>query len=73
MSKKKLQSANAELDDLITQSEAAELRGSNVPAINELVRRGRLRSLKRFGKTLVYRSEVLAYKPSKGGRPRKED
>lgn len=56
-------------DDLITQTEAAELRNSTVAAINELVRRGRLRSVERFGKTLVFRSDVLAYQPSKGGRP----
>lgn len=58
-------------DDLITQTEAAELRDSTVAAINELVRRGRLRSIERFGKTLVFRSEVTAYQPSKGGRPPK--
>ncbi len=59
------------MEDLITQAEAAELRGSTIPAINELVRRGRLRSVERYGKTLVFRSDVLAYEPSKGGRPPK--
>lgn len=56
-------------DDLITQSEAADLSGRSVSAINELVRRGRLRSVEKFGKRLVYRSEVEAFEPSKGGRP----
>jgi hypothetical protein len=58
-------------EDLITLTEAAELRGyKDVSAISQLVRRKRLRSVERFGKTLVYRSEVLAFEPSKGGRPK---
>jgi hypothetical protein len=61
------------MEDLITQAEAAKLRGSTIPAINELVRRGRLRSVERYGKTLVFRSDVLAYEPSKGGRPSKAE
>lgn len=56
-------------EDLITQSEAAELRGASVAAINDLVRRGKLRSEEKFGKRLVFRSDVLAYVPNKGGRP----
>lgn len=71
MSRKKSSEGADDTEDLITQAEAAELRGSTIPAINELVRRGRLRSVARFGKTLVFRSEVLAYEPSKGGRPPK--
>jgi hypothetical protein len=59
--------------ELITLTEAAKLRGyKDVSAISQLVRRGRLRSAERFGKTLVYRSEVLAFEPSKGGRPSKQ-
>jgi hypothetical protein len=61
--------------DLITQKDAAELRGVSVASINDLVRRGRLRSIERFGRRLVYRSEVAAFEPSRGGwtkgRPRK--
>ena len=58
--------------DLITLSEAAELKGyKDVSAISHLVKRGRLRSEVRFGKTLVYRSDVLAFVPDKGGRPPK--
>jgi excisionase family DNA binding protein len=56
-----------EMDDLITQTEAAKLRGISLPSINELVRRGRLRSKEVFGKNLVYRSEVLAFKKEKPG------
>ncbi len=56
-----------EMDDLITQSEAAKLRGVSLPSINELVRRGRLRSKEVFGKTLVYRTEVLGFEKDKPG------
>lgn len=59
-------------DDLITQAEAAEISGRSLAAINDLVRRGRLSSVEQFGKKLVSRSEVLNFKPSKGGRPSKK-
>ena len=58
-------------EDLITLSEAATIRGNkDVSAISHLVRRGRLRSVERFGKTLVYRSEVEAFEPSHAGWPK---
>lgn len=56
------------MDDLITMSEAAILRGVTVGAINHLVNRGRLRGVERYGKTLVSRSEVVGFKAAKGGR-----
>lgn len=57
--------------DLITQAEAAVLSGRTIPAINELVRRGRIRSFEMYGKRLVSKAEVLAFEPDKGGRPPK--
>jgi hypothetical protein len=54
-------------EDLITISEAAEIRGASVSAISHLVRRGRLRSVERFSKTLVYRSDVQNFEPDKPG------
>jgi hypothetical protein len=57
--------------DLITQAEAAELSGRTIPAVNELVRRGRIRSFEMYGKRLVSKAEVLAFEPDKGGRPPK--
>ncbi len=69
---KKKDSRLADTDgDLITLSEAAQLRNKSVSAISHLVRRGRLRSVEQFGKNLVYRSEVLSFEPEKGGRPSK--
>lgn len=49
--------------ELITQSEAAMLRGVTLASINELVRAGRLNHADIYGKRLVYRDEVLAFEP----------
>jgi hypothetical protein len=57
------------MNELITQTEAAELRGVSLRSINNLVRRGRLRSVEQFGKKLLYRNEVESFEPEKGGRP----
>jgi hypothetical protein len=59
--------------DLITQLEAAELKGCSLQAINNLVRRGRLKGYGKYGRVLVSRSEVVGFEPSKGGRPANPD
>lgn len=62
--------------DLITQTEAAELRGVSLAAITNLVKRGRLTKFEQFGKTLVSRREVQALEDQRGwpkGKPRKEE
>jgi excisionase family DNA binding protein len=50
-------------DDLITQTEAAQLRGVSRASISELVRRGRLNAVEMYGRKLVRRSEVIAFEP----------
>ena len=65
---------DVDMSDLMTQSEAAELRGVSLSAIANLVRRGRLDKVERFGKTLVKRSQVQALDDLRGwpkGKPRK--
>jgi hypothetical protein len=57
------------LEDLISQADAAKLRGVSRASINELVARGRLRSVEIAGKVFLYRSEVEAFEPQPGGRP----
>jgi excisionase family DNA binding protein len=69
--KKEKNSSNS-IDDLITVTEAAQLRGVSRAAIHELVQRGRLRSEKMFGRVLLYRSEVEAFERDKPG-PKKEN
>ena len=61
-----------DLDDLISQKDAAEVRGCSTQTINSLVKRGKLKAYVIGGKTFVSRKEVKAYKPSKGGRPKKK-
>jgi hypothetical protein len=57
--------------DLITYTEAAKMLGySDVSGVSKLVERGRLSRYEQFGKPLVSRSDVKAYKPMKGGRPK---
>lgn len=68
--------AEIDLSDLITQKEAAELRGVSLAAITNLVKRGRLTKFGRFGKSLVSRREVQALEDQRGwpkGKPRKAD
>jgi excisionase family DNA binding protein len=55
------------LDDLISQAEAARIRGVSRASINELVKRGRLRSETIAGKVLVYRSDVESFQEEKRG------
>jgi urocanate hydratase len=46
---------------LISQAKAAEMCGVTRAAINDLVRRGRLRSLEVEGRDLVYFNEVVSF------------
>jgi hypothetical protein len=58
---------NNEEDDLITQAEAARLRGVTRSAITYLVTQGRLQTYERYGIRFVSRREVEAYEPMKPG------
>jgi excisionase family DNA binding protein len=62
-----------EMSDLISQAEAARLRGVTRAAIQDLVRRERIRSVNVGGRALVYRSEIEDYERGEPGRPRKTD
>lgn len=57
------------LDDLITQAEAAKLRGVTREAIYNLVARGRLQTVEIGGQKFVRRSEVLDFEALPAGRP----
>jgi hypothetical protein len=63
--------ATESAEDLITQAEAARLRGVTRSAIAYLITQGRLHTYERFGITFVSRHEVESYEPLKPGpRPR---
>ena len=57
--------------ELISQAEAARLRGVTRQAIGHLVETGKLRVIRIGGKVLLDRREVRAYKAVRTGRPRK--
>jgi excisionase family DNA binding protein len=56
-----------DMSDLISQTEAARMRGVTRPAIADLIERGRLRSVEIAGRRLVYRSEVAGFEQLKRG------
>lgn len=60
------------MSDLITQAEAAALRGVTRAAINDLVNRGRLKTKTIGGVRFVVRQSVMDFKPEAGGRPSKK-
>ena len=56
----------------ISQAEAARIRNVSEQAIADLVRRGRLTTVKVAGRTLVLRSEIESFVVrSKGGLPKR--
>jgi excisionase family DNA binding protein len=59
------------LDDLISQAEAARIRNVSREAIYGLVARGKLHVTEIGGQKFVRRSEVESYSPEIGGRPPK--
>ena len=61
-----------DLDDLITQKEAARIRRVSVQSINDLVRRGRLKTFTIGGRKFLSRSEVKKFKALPAGRPKKK-
>jgi excisionase family DNA binding protein len=59
------------MEDLITQAEAARLRGVTRSAITDLVKRGRLQSVEVGGRPFLSRAEVERFAPKITGRPPK--
>ena len=58
-----------DLDDLLTVTQAAEVRNVTRQAINHLIREGKLPVVEIAGKRFVKRSDVMSFEPDKGGRP----
>ena len=73
MNKKTTKKSTGGMSDLISQAEAARLRGVTRAAIADLIKRGKLRSVEVAGRALVYRSEIVSYKQGEPGRPRKSE
>ena len=62
-----------EMSNLISQAEAARLRGVTRAAIADLIKRGKLRSVEVAGRALVFRSEIENYERGAPGRPSAKD
>jgi hypothetical protein len=71
MPKKTTKKSAGVMSDLISQAEAARLRGVTRAAIADLIKRRKLRSVEVAGRALVYRSEIINYEQGEPGRPRK--
>lgn len=54
-------------DEFVTLTEAAAIRGVSREAIHALIRRGRLDSIKAFGRLLLYRQQVENFTKGKPG------
>jgi len=62
---------NIDPSELVSQPEAAKMRGVSTQAINKLMQRGRLTVIEISGKKFLLRKEVEAFEPNITGRPRK--
>lgn len=60
------------LNDLISQAQAARIRNVSREAIYQLVTRGKLKVTEIGGQKFLSRREVENYKPELGGRPPKK-
>ncbi|HEV7904400.1 MAG TPA: hypothetical protein VGO96_11215 [Pyrinomonadaceae bacterium] len=72
MNRKNISIENS-LNDLISQAEAARLRGVTRAAISDLIKRDRIHAVEVGGRQLVYRSEIVNYKKGAAGRPSKAE
>ena len=64
--------SGTDFDDYISQAQAARMRAVTRQAIADLVKRGRLRSVKLAGRNFVLRSELEAFFQLAKGRPMKD-
>jgi hypothetical protein len=61
-----------DLGELVSQQEAAEMRGVSIQAIHSLVKRGRFTIIEVGRRKFLLRKEVEAFEPLPVGRPRKD-
>lgn len=59
-------------EEWITQAEAARVRGVSRQAINNLIKKGRIKAIKISSIILVDKKDVENFKALNSGRPRKE-
>jgi len=57
-------------EELLTVTQAAELRGVSRQAINHLIRQNKLDAVDIAGRRFVRRSALEKFEPDRGGRPK---
>lgn len=62
--------STVDMEDLISQTEAARLREVTRSAIHRLVKRAKLTGYNVGGRVLVSRREVESFEPGEAGRPK---
>ena len=67
--KRQFETSNNQTDDLISQAEAARIRGVSRAAISDLIHRGKINSVLIAGRQLISRIEIENYQKGKAGRP----
>ena len=63
---------NVDASELVSQREAAEMRGVSIQAIHSLVKRGKFNTVEISGRQYLLRKEDEAFVPLPVGRPRKD-
>jgi len=61
-----------DINDLVSQGEAAKIRGVSIQSIHDLIKRGKFNTVEISGKKYLFRKEVEAFVPGRRGRPRKD-
>lgn len=59
-------------ENLVTVLEAAALKNVSKARVHQWIAQGRLNKEMRFGRVVLRRGEVVALKPMKSGRPRRD-
>jgi hypothetical protein len=59
-----------DVSQLVSQNQAAEIRGCSRQAILGLIQRGKLKTIEIGGHLFLYKDEVAAFVPDVGGRPK---
>ena len=57
--------------ELVSQQEAAKIRGVSIQAIYSLIKHGKFNTVEISGRQYLFRKEVEAFVPRRTGRPRK--
>jgi hypothetical protein len=60
-------------NDLLSVQQAARVRGLTRQGINYLIKEGKLKTVDIAGHHFIHKDDLAAFKPDKGGRPRKKD